>query len=141
MPGLTIPGIASVLRAAPCLFLPASEPGCASERPVEHSYQGLSEDSRAGCRSRKAIAEPWLRVFLKLAFTYGWRRAQLLGLRVRQVNLALGTIPLDTGTTKNGDREFLRGGYLCPGGTDAPHNSGLFFLPSPAAHSESPAWS
>ena len=45
--------------------------------------------------------EPWLRTFLELAFTYGWRRGELLGLRVRQVNLNQRTIRLDPGTTKN----------------------------------------
>jgi integrase len=39
--------------------------------------------------------------FLELAYTYGWRRGELLGLRARQVNLHAGTIRLDAGTTKN----------------------------------------
>ena len=47
-------------------------------------------------------SELWLRTFLELAFTYGWRKAELLKkLRVRQVNLANGTIRLNPGTTKN----------------------------------------
>lgn len=45
--------------------------------------------------------ELWLRTFLELAYSYGWRRSELLGLRVRQVNLASHTIRLDPGTTKN----------------------------------------
>jgi integrase len=45
----------------------------------------------------------WLRTFLELAFTYGWRRGELLGLRVRQLNFASRTIRLDPGTTKNGE--------------------------------------
>jgi len=45
--------------------------------------------------------ELWLRAFLELAFSYGWRRSELLGLRVRQVNLPERTIRLDPGTTKN----------------------------------------
>jgi integrase len=45
--------------------------------------------------------ELWLRLFLELAFTYGWRKGELLGLRVRQVNLKNLTIRLDPGTTKN----------------------------------------
>jgi integrase len=47
--------------------------------------------------------EPWLRVFLELAYTYGWRRGEILGLRVRQLNFATRTIRLDAGTTKNGE--------------------------------------
>jgi integrase len=47
--------------------------------------------------------EPWLRVFLELAYTYGWRRGEILGLRVRQLNFTTRTIRLDAGTTKNGE--------------------------------------
>jgi integrase len=47
--------------------------------------------------------EPWVRTFLELAFTYGWRRGELLGLRVRQLNFPARTIRLDAGTTKNGE--------------------------------------
>jgi site-specific recombinase XerD len=40
--------------------------------------------------------ELWLRTFLELAFTYGWRKSELLKkLRVRQVNFANRTIRLD----------------------------------------------
>jgi integrase len=35
--------------------------------------------------------------------TYGWRRQELLNLRVGQVDFAAGTIRLDPGTTKNRD--------------------------------------
>ena len=64
--------------------------------------QGFVEDAEF---SRLAVecSELWLRTFLELAFTYGWRRGELLGPRVRQVNLALGTIRLEPGTTKNRD--------------------------------------
>jgi integrase len=46
-------------------------------------------------------SELWLRTFLELAYSYGWRHGELLGLRVRQVNLANRTVRLDPGTTKN----------------------------------------
>ena len=45
----------------------------------------------------------WLRIFLELGFTYGWRRGEILSLRVRQVNLRAHTIRLDAGSTKNGE--------------------------------------
>ncbi len=45
----------------------------------------------------------WLRTFLELGYTYGWRRGELLGLRARHVNLANRTIRLDPGSTKNGE--------------------------------------
>jgi site-specific recombinase XerC len=43
-----------------------------------------------------------MRALFELGFTYGWRDAELRGLRVQQVNLLAGTIRLDPGTTKNG---------------------------------------
>jgi integrase len=48
-------------------------------------------------------SELWLRTFLELAYTYGWRKGELLGLRVRQLDLTAGKIRLDPGTTKNGE--------------------------------------
>ena len=48
-------------------------------------------------------SELWLRVFLELAFTYGWRRGELLGLRVRQLSFSSRTVRLDPGTTKNSE--------------------------------------
>ncbi len=43
----------------------------------------------------------WMRAILECVHTYGWRVEELRGLRVRQVNLLLGSIRLDPGTTKN----------------------------------------
>ena len=51
----------------------------------------------------KLTKEVWLRLFLEMAFTYGWRKKQFLTLRVRQVNLLTNSIRLDVGTTKNKD--------------------------------------
>jgi integrase len=45
----------------------------------------------------------WMQTYIELAYTYGWRRGELLALQVRQVNLTTRTIRLDTGTTKNGE--------------------------------------
>ncbi len=43
----------------------------------------------------------WLRTFIELARTYGWRKSELLNLRVGQVDLAARTIRLEVGETKN----------------------------------------
>lgn len=43
----------------------------------------------------------WMRALLECGYTYGWRHEELLGLRVRQVDLLAATIRLDPGTTKN----------------------------------------
>jgi integrase len=45
--------------------------------------------------------ELWLRVLLAVAFTYGFRKAELLALRGSQVNLDERTITLYVGETKN----------------------------------------
>lgn len=43
----------------------------------------------------------WWKTLLTLAYTYGWRKSELLGLKVGQINLARRTMRLDPGTTKN----------------------------------------
>ncbi len=63
---------------------------------------GFVEDE-AFSRLTAEASELWLRTFLELAYSYGWRRAELLGLRVRQVDLRTRTIRLDVGSTKNGE--------------------------------------
>lgn len=54
-------------------------------------------------RLASAMSELWLRTFLEAAYTYGWRKRELLNLRVRQVDLQARTIRLEVGTTKNRD--------------------------------------
>ena len=53
--------------------------------------------------TRLAQAGPplWMRTLLALAFTFGWRKGELLSLRVHQVDLSERTIRLEPGTTKN----------------------------------------
>jgi integrase len=43
----------------------------------------------------------WLRAIFECGFTYGWRKSELLNLKVRQVDLLNRTIMLDVGSTKN----------------------------------------
>jgi integrase len=54
-------------------------------------------------RLRALTGVLWQRLFLEMAFQYGWRKQELLGLRVRQVNVRTGLIRLDVDTTKNGE--------------------------------------
>lgn len=44
-----------------------------------------------------------LQAAVTIAFTYGWRRDEILTLHRRQLDLTAGTLCLDTGTTKNDD--------------------------------------
>jgi integrase len=53
-------------------------------------------------RLRQHASELWLRALLATYYTHGFRRSELLRLRVRQVNLIDGTINLPAGATKNG---------------------------------------
>ncbi len=72
-------------------------------RLQEHNVRtGFVEDEQYA-QLTAAAADLWLRALIEVAHTYGWRKQELLNLRVRQVDLAAGTIRLDPGSTKNRD--------------------------------------
>jgi hypothetical protein len=52
-----------------------------------NARKGFIEDADFARLAERA-RELWLRTFLELAFTYGWRRGELMSLLVRQINLA-----------------------------------------------------
>jgi integrase len=68
---------------------------------------GFVEDAlyRKLCENCK---EPWLRAFLAVAYTFGFRREELLKLKARQVDLLDRTIRLDPGTTKNKEGRMVK---------------------------------
>ena len=43
----------------------------------------------------------WMRALFEVGYNFGWRIGELMGLRVRQIDLISRTIRLDPGTTKN----------------------------------------
>jgi integrase len=45
----------------------------------------------------------WLRALFEIYHTYGWRKSEPRGMRVRQVDFEAGVLRLDPGTTKNGE--------------------------------------
>ena len=49
----------------------------------------------------------WLRGMFELGYTYGWRKSELLEMRVRQVDLEERSITLDAGETKNDDARLV----------------------------------
>src|SRR5262249_48864239 len=51
--------------------------------------------------------EPWLRALLALAYTYGFRKAELLGMKCSQVDLLNNTVSLYSGETKNGEPRIV----------------------------------
>jgi integrase len=63
---------------------------------------GFVDDKQFALLTASA-GELWLRAFLEIAYTYGWRKRELLNLRVRQVDLIGKNLRLDAGTTKNDD--------------------------------------
>jgi integrase len=64
--------------------------------------KGFVKDAQYAALVRGAAAiGPWMRTLFELAYTYGWRKSELLGLRVGQVDMAERTITLDVGETKN----------------------------------------
>jgi integrase len=52
--------------------------------------------------------ETWLRALLAVAYTFGFRKGELLALRVKQIDLLEYKITLDPGTTKNGDGRIAK---------------------------------
>ena len=56
----------------------------------------------------KYCKELWLRALLAVAYTFGFRKGELLGLRVRQVDLLNRIITLDPGTTKNNQARTVK---------------------------------
>ena len=52
--------------------------------------------------------DTWMRGFLAVAFNFGFRKSELLGLKVRQVDLKDRTIQLLPGTTKNDKGRTIR---------------------------------
>lgn len=54
-------------------------------------------------RLRGCATEPWVRLWLEMAFEYGWRTRELTNLKVRQANATTGLIRVDVGATKSGE--------------------------------------
>lgn len=63
----------------------------------EAQYRKLAGEAR----------EPWLRTLLALAYTYGFRKAELLGMRCSRVDLLNDTVCLHSGETKNDEGRIV----------------------------------
>ncbi len=62
--------------------------------------QGFVDDAQYAQLAQECLSL-WLRALLALGYTYGWRKGELLSLRVNQVDLLDRTVRLEPGTTKN----------------------------------------
>ena len=64
--------------------------------------KGFVEDAQHEALAKACANEGlWLRAMFEVAYSFGWRKSELLNLRVRQVDLASRTIRLEPGETKN----------------------------------------
>ena len=70
---------------------------------------GFFEDHQF--RAVRRLLPPDLEVAALIGFTYGWRRSEVLGLARHHVDLKVGTVRLDPGTTKNREGRVV---YLTP---------------------------
>jgi integrase len=71
-----------------------------AERNVRLGFLEPAERDRLAAECAKAGL--WLRTMFQLGCDFGWRKSELLGLRVSQVDLAERSVRLDVGSTKNG---------------------------------------
>jgi integrase len=71
-----------------------------SEKNVRIGF--LADTDQAKLARECAVRGLWLRTAFAIGYTFGWRLSEILGLRVRQVDLADRTVRLEAGTTKNG---------------------------------------
>ncbi|MGC1784686.1 MAG: site-specific integrase [Acidobacteriaceae bacterium] len=69
---------------------------------LDNARQGFVEEGQFDRMADEAAKEGlWLRLLIEVAYTIGWRRGELLELRVRQIDLRKCVLRLDPGTTKN----------------------------------------
>ena len=76
-------------------------PAFPSRLEESDARSGFVEDEQYQKLCDYCQGELWLRTALALGYTFGFRKSELLNLRVRQVNLLNRTIVLAPGTTKN----------------------------------------
>jgi len=71
--------------------------------------QGFLSDKLYDALARECGTEGlWLRGMFVLSSSFGWRKGEVLNLRVDQLDFPNRTIRLDVGTTKNGDARLVR---------------------------------
>jgi integrase len=80
-----------------------------SEHMLEESNvrTGFVDEAQYKTLADKAAGQLWLRAMLALGYTYGFRKAELLNMRVGQVDLLGRTIRLNPGETKNGEGRIV----------------------------------
>ncbi|MGA2358647.1 MAG: site-specific integrase [Terriglobales bacterium] len=70
---------------------------------------GFLEDAQYAPLARECGKEGlWLRAMFTVAYSFGFRKGELLSMRVKQIDLSNGTIALFAGTTKNGEARTVK---------------------------------
>ena len=72
--------------------------------PMYTPRKGFLDDDKYTALARRCNQEGlWFRALLTTAYTFAFRKGELLNLKVRQVDLTAREINLEAGTTKNGE--------------------------------------
>ncbi len=71
--------------------------------PENNTRTGFLQDSDYAALAESCLKHggPWMRALLEMGYCYGWRKSELVNLRVSQVDLLRRTMRLEPGTTKN----------------------------------------
>jgi integrase len=88
------------MSATPAKVLHAPKIPHLAERNVRLGFLEPAERDRLAVECAKIGL--WLRCMFQLGCDFGWRKSELLNLRVSQVDLAERAVRLDVGSTKNG---------------------------------------
>jgi integrase len=80
-----------------------------SRRRIRAELAGFFE--RAAYEAVRRRLKPDLQVAVTIAYTYGWRVQEIVGLERRQLDLERGSLRLDPGTTQNDEGRVV---YLTP---------------------------
>lgn len=75
------------------------------ERNVRKGF--VKDDQYEALAKSTAAAGLWLRAMFEVAYTYGWRKSELLTRKVRHLDLSERTLSLDPGETKNGEGRII----------------------------------
>jgi integrase len=104
---------ATINRETSCLqrlFTLAIQTGKLTRKPYiphlderDNVRRGFVKDAQFDALARETGKIVWLRALLEIGFVFGFRKSELLKLRVRQFDLLERTITLEAGETKNGE--------------------------------------
>jgi integrase len=75
------------------------------ERNVRKGF--VKDDQYEALAQATANVGLWLRAMMEVAYTYGWRKSELLSRKVQHFDISERTLSLDPGETKNGEGRIV----------------------------------